>query len=131
MDLNWKRSQYFLALNLAVLVAGGGLLGRSTASWQIVVAAAVFLAGIATSVLGHRIISSQHNYYRNSRDRLRQIEAELALGERGLGTTPALGGAHVPTGKITPMLRGTLIVLGVLHGVGAVSALLQLWLGSS
>lgn len=126
VDLNWKRSQYLLALNLAVLVAGAGLLGGSTSTGELVVAAAVFVAGIAAAVLGYRIISWQHDYYRNARERLRGIERELVLGNRGLGTTAEMGGAHVPRGKITPMLKRTVAVLGLLDGVGVLVAVWQL-----
>lgn len=131
VELNWKRSQYFLAINLAVLAAGGGLLGGSSSAGELVVAAAVFSAGISVAVLAHRIISWQHDYYRNARDRLRYIEKDLRLGDHGIATTPGMGGTHVPKGRITPMLRTTVAVLGVLNGIGLLAALFQLLCGEN
>lgn len=126
VELNWKRSQYFLALNLAVLVAGAGLLGGSSSTGELIVAAAVFVAGFAAAILAYRIISWQHDYYRNARERLRRIEKELELGTRGLGTTSEMGGLHVPKGKITPMLKRTVAILGLLDAVGVLVVLVQL-----
>ncbi len=126
VELNWKRSQYFLALNLAVLVAGGSLLGRSSSTAAQIVASAVFGAGIVTAWLGHRIISSQHEYYRNARESLRRVQAALGLGARGLHTTAAMGGTNIPRSKVTVMLRRTVAVLGVLDGVAFLMVLLQL-----
>lgn len=131
VELNWKRSQYLLALNLAVLVAGGGLLGGSASAGESIVAAAVFGAGVAAAYLAHRIITWQHEYYRNTRDRLRAIEDELGLGDRGIGTTARMGGKHIPKGKITPMLRRTVVALGVLDFVGVLVALWQLLCGTA
>lgn len=114
VDLNWKRSQYFLAINLAVLAAGGGLLGGASAAGELVVAAVVFLAGAGMACLGYLIISWQHEYYRNTRDRLRGIQEQLGLREEAIGTTEVMGGTHVPSGKVTPMLKLSLVVLGLL-----------------
>lgn len=122
VELNWKRSQYFLALNLAVLAAGGGLLGGSSSISELAVAVSVFIAGIATAVLAYKLISWQHEYYRNARTRMLAIGEELDLGQWGMGTTPAMGGSHIPKGKITSRLKRTVAVLGILDVVGVLMA---------
>lgn len=129
VELNWKRSQYLLALNVAVLVAGGGLFGRSTSSSELLVVAAVFAAGVGATWLAYRIISWQHEYYRNARDRLGEIESALGLGKFAIKTTPGMGGENVPRGKVTPTLLKTVLLLGLLDFVGLAVALYLLWSG--
>lgn len=129
VELNWKRNQYFLALNVAVLVAGGGLLGGSSGPRELLVAAAVFAVGGATAWLARQMIATQHLYYRNTRDRLRGIEADLALGQHGLGTTAGMGGSHAPKSRITKMLGATVTILGVFDVLGVLTALALLCAG--
>lgn len=54
VELNWKRSQYFLVLNVAVLVAAVGLLTGSSPRPKILVGAVFVLGGLLAilSLLG-------------------------------------------------------------------------------
>lgn len=113
-QFNWSRTQYLLALNVGLLVAGAGLSehGRS--------AALVFLLGMATAGLSAAAVHTQHDYYRAARDRMRRIENALAIPvDQRVDTTSTLGTRRrrVSVNEVVYLL---LFAIGVAHGVGLV-----------
>lgn len=87
VDLNWRRTQYFIALNSAIFAVGVTQASSSISAGGRLPAAAVLLVGAAFAVLCIAATMRQHEYYRNIREGLRAIGDELDLGDRGLRTT--------------------------------------------
>jgi len=86
-EFNWRRTQYLLALNVAVAALGVALAGMSGAA-----AAPIFGLGVAACALCALVTRQQHDYYRAARDRMRRIEADLVLPEGWrVDTTSSLG----------------------------------------
>jgi hypothetical protein len=87
-QFNWSRTQYLLAFNAAILPAATAVASRPGRG-----AALVFLLGIAAAALSALVVRTQHDYYRAARDRMRRIEAGLAIpDEQRFDTTTTLGG---------------------------------------
>lgn len=81
VNLNWKRTRYYLVLNAAILAAGAGLFGTSTDPRSSLLLVAVFLVGILTSTLGAKASARGHEYYRRATYKKTLIENELGLLE--------------------------------------------------
>lgn len=90
VDLNWKRTQYFFALNLAVLAAGTGLLSNSAQSGQAIVIT-LFVVGVALAAFSIVAGRTQKGYYREARDLVAQVQGRIDLGSLAITTTPGLG----------------------------------------
>jgi hypothetical protein len=88
VDLNWKRSQYFFVLNVALLVAAVGLLSAEGAERGLV--AAVFGVGVLLALISIFANHAQHGYYRNARQAKGRIEKQLGLGDFAIATTPGM-----------------------------------------
>jgi hypothetical protein len=102
VNLNWSRSQYYFVLNVALLVAGVGLL--STQQVPLPVAMAVFLVGAASAVFAILASSTQKGYYANTRDRKRELEEKLGLGDLAIAPTPGMGGMRGRLARVTTFL---------------------------
>ena len=68
VQFNWSRTQYLLALNVAILVAGTAVAAQGGAS-----AGLVFGLGIPIAALTGMAVRTMHGYYRNARDRFKQL----------------------------------------------------------
>lgn len=121
VDLNWRRTQYFFALNAAVLVAAIGLL-RTGADLPAVVEVAPFFVGVATSLLALAANSTQKEYYRATQDTKRALEQRLGLGELATRTTPGMGSKRKrKLGKVTTLQNVVLWVFVLANVAGMAS----------
>jgi hypothetical protein len=118
VNLNWSRSQYYFVLNVALLVAGVGLL--STQQVPLPVAMAVFLVGAASAVFAILASRTQKGYYANTRDRKRELEEKLGLGDLAIAPTPGMGGMRGRLARVTTFQAFILIaiLLADLAGLG-------------
>jgi hypothetical protein len=104
VQLNWSRSQYLLAFNVAIVAAGAGLV-KVGGTFGSVLTAGVFAVGIVTAVLSIAVTAVQHGYYRTARDRMRRFEERLNIKrELRVDTTPAMRSRVKRLGRITTML---------------------------
>ena len=119
VNLNWSRSQYFFVLNVAILVAGVGLL--SATDMPAAVPIVVFIVGAVTAFLSILASKTQHDYYKNIRDLKERIELRLRLGDLVLRTTPGMGGVRGRIAKLTTFQQFILALLLVadVTGLGA------------
>jgi hypothetical protein len=118
VQLNWSRSQYLLAFNVAIVAAGAGLIkvGSSTGA---VLTAGVFFVGVVSAILAAAVTKVQHGYYRTARDRMIRFESLLNLkAELQVDTTPTMGGRIKRIGRITTMLYIVFALTAVLDVVG-------------
>jgi hypothetical protein len=113
-EFNWKRTQYLLAFNAAILAAGAGVGARPGSA-----AALVFLLGGVAALMSLQVVSTQHGYYRAARDHMRRLERALDLPEeQRLDTTSTLGGRPSPRVNVTGVIRLLFVALAVSHAVG-------------
>lgn len=122
VELNWKRSEYFFVLNVAILLAAVTLLSTSTSLPREVIAL-VFLvgAGLATaSILANR---TQHGYYRAARDVKGRLETQLGLDDLALSTTPGMGSRFGRLGQVRTFLSIMLAALVAVNLTGFVVCL--------
>jgi lipopolysaccharide export LptBFGC system permease protein LptF len=84
-EFNWKRTQYLLAFNAAILAAGTAVAGRFGEF-----AIPVFGLGVVACVLAMLVQRQQHSYYRAARDRMRRLEMQFEIPEP-VDTTATLG----------------------------------------
>lgn len=84
-EFNWKRTQYLLAFNAAVLAAGLAVAGRFGNF-----AIPIFALGVVACLLAVLVQRQQHDYYRAARDRMTRIERQLDIPEP-VDTTATLG----------------------------------------
>lgn len=109
---NWSRTQYLLALNAGLLVAGVSVAGGGR------VGALVFAPGAVMAVLSLLAIHTQHDYYRAARDRMRRVEDTLNLPpDHRVDTTSTLGQRRrlVSVNDVVYLLLG---LIAVAHAVG-------------
>lgn len=86
-EFNWKRTQYLLAFNAAIVAAGSAVSGRFGAF-----GVPVFALGALACVLAIFVMRQQHDYYRAARDRMRRVEEmENIPLEIRVDTTATLG----------------------------------------
>jgi hypothetical protein len=128
VDLNWKRSQYFFVLNVALLVAAVSLLSAESARRGMV--AAVFGAGVLLAVISILANYLQHAYYRAAREAKRRIENRLGLDEFAIATTPGMRAAGVGgesrlqrVTRVRHALTAMLAALAIIDVAGIVVAL--------
>ena len=84
-EFNWKRTQYLLAFNAAILAAGLAVAGRFGGF-----AVPVFGLGVVACALASLILRQQHTYYRAARARMTRIEDRWRIPEP-VDTTATLG----------------------------------------
>jgi hypothetical protein len=123
VQLNWSRSQYLLAFNVAIVAAGAGLtkVGSTTGA---ILTAGVFLVGVVSAALSTAVTKVQHGYYRTARDRMIRFEGLLNLKkELRVDTTPTMGGKIKRIGRITTMLYIVFVFTAGLDLVGIYVAL--------
>lgn len=85
-EFNWKRTQYLLAFNAAILAAGLAVAGRfEGVAWP------VFALGMVAALLASLVVRQQHTYYRATRKRLKRIEDLYQIPEP-VDTTATQGG---------------------------------------
>lgn len=129
VTLNWQRLQYFLGLNLAILGVGSGLLrlgSEDDPDPNNLLPALVFLAGVGLSVAAWHLGRKQQAYYRNARDRMTTIAAELGVADLGVATTAGARGQ--PTAwwtKVRMVNQIVLLGLALLNAIGAAFAFFQ------
>jgi hypothetical protein len=62
---------------------------------------AVFAVGAISTVLAMLASRTQNSYYQNTRDRKRQLEEHLGLGELAIAPTPGMGGMRGRLARVT------------------------------
>jgi hypothetical protein len=77
VSLGWDRTKFYLTLNSALLSVGAALFRPENGTR--VLSGAVFVVGIATSVLGARAVADGHRYYRRTVVQKTRIEDALGL----------------------------------------------------
>ena len=125
VTLNWQRTQYYLALNGALLAAGTGLLQAVQGRLNILVAL-LFVSGVASCTLSILASLVQHAYYRAARDGKARLEAELKLGEFAIRTTVGMGGAMRRFGTVRGYNICLLVVLAGADIAGVAFAVYRL-----
>lgn len=120
VNLANQRFQWYVGLNVAVTTVAAGLLrigdddGRG-------ISAVAFGAGIVVAAFTWLLTAKQAIYYRNAREQVKKIEAELGVADIGLKTTGGFGGsddARLPQVRtINYLLLGC---LALLDGAGIV-----------
>jgi hypothetical protein len=116
VDLNWKRSEYFFVLNVAVLVAAVTLLASDRVPRSL--NAAVFGAGALLAAMSMLANHVEHGYYRSARDVKRRIEDELGLGDLAISTTSGMGSGVKRLGRVRTFLAVMLTALVVIDAFG-------------
>jgi hypothetical protein len=117
--LNWSRTQYFLVLNLGVVVLAAGVLQVGDRDLD-GLAAGLFLAGLVSCVLSALAHQVAHGYFRATRDHKAAVEERLGLADLALTTTPGMGGAARRWGSVTTLVRSMLLVLAIVDLGGLV-----------
>ncbi len=86
-EFNWKRTQYLLAFNVAILAAGTAVSGQFGAY-----AVPVFALGAVACLLAIMVMRQQRDYYRAARDRMARVEELFKIApEARVDTTSTLG----------------------------------------
>jgi len=118
VDLNWKRSEYYFVLNIAVLVAAIGLLAASDRVPRGLIGVLFLIAALlaALSIVANVV---QHGYYRAARDEVRRLREALELPQTALATTPGIG-ARVR--RLARVKTFQVIMLSALLGADVVGA---------
>ncbi len=124
LDLNARRSQYHLTLSSAVLGVGAGLVRLEGEDGRPLIAA-VFAVGAVFALLAIAATATQHAYYRSARDRVRGLQRDLGLAERGLATTPGMRDERRPwwgrLGKVTTVNYFLLVVFAAIDTAAALA----------
>jgi hypothetical protein len=79
VTLNWNRTQYYLALNVAIMGAGTGILKLGGGRPATFLISCVFGVGLIIAIFALIVTSKQHGYYQLARNRMKAIEADLHL----------------------------------------------------
>lgn len=109
---NWSRTQYLLALNVAILAAAAAIASRSGHG-----AAYVFAIGVVAAALSPFVLQTQHRYYRAARDHMRRVEDDLNLPDRQrIDTTATLG----MRGRLLSVNQAVYLFFGLLAVADAV-----------
>lgn len=105
-------------LNVAILVAGLGLLGATGIS--LAVDGTVFAIGAVSASISILASQAQHDYFRNSRDLKTSLEEKLGLGPYAIATTTGMGGKRRRLGRLTTFQKAMLgaLCLADLTGLG-------------
>lgn len=122
VELNWKRTQYFFALNLAILAAGTGLLSSSAESGQGIVIT-LFVVGVALAAFSIVAGRTQKGYYREARDLVRRVQERIDLGSLAMTTTPGLGSARARRWSVGGLQDAMFGLIGVADLAGLVTAI--------
>jgi hypothetical protein len=120
VTLNWQRSQYYFVLNAALIAAGGSLFGIQGDRGR-PFAAILFLMGLVAVLLAMLVTKTQHLYYREARDKLKQLQQRLGLGEFGISTTPSMGSRYERIATVKAFNTIMFSLLGVVDLAGIVA----------
>ena len=107
-QFNWSRTQYLLAFNAAILTAATAVASRPGQS-----AALVYVLGAVAAALSSAVVSTQHDYYRAARDRMRRVEEALDVPiDQRIDTTSTLGDRRrtISVNQVVYLLMGTMAV---------------------
>lgn len=130
VNLNWSRSQYFLGLNVAIIGVGTGLLRISGGEEASLLTGCLFLVGLATAVFSLFATRKGREYYRETRTRLKAVEAKLGLEEAlTLRTTAGMKGRPSQRGAawltVTNFIYGLFVVLAGVDVIGLLYTMLK------
>lgn len=78
VSLNWDRTKHYFIFNFALFSIAGGLssIGEHAKIPQLI----IYVLAVLNSLFGAHSIRRGHEYYRETRDRLQQIEARVIGG---------------------------------------------------
>lgn len=117
-EFNWKRTQYLLAFNAAILAAGTAVSGRFGAY-----AIPVFALGAVACVLAVLVMHQQHDYYRAARNRMVRMEEERGIPLANRVDTTSTLGARRRSVSVTQLIYLLTGAVGVAHVVGILLAI--------
>ena len=117
VTLNWQRSQYYFVLNAALIAAGGSLFGIQGDRGR-PFAAVLFFIGLVAVLLAILVTRTQHLYYREARDKLKQLQQRLGLGELGISTTPTMSSRYERIAAVRTFNAVMFSLLGVIDLAG-------------
>lgn len=117
VNLNWNRTQYYLALNIGILGIATGI-AKLAGGGSRLLPGALYFVGTLCCLLSLASTHVQQGYYREARDHKARLEAELRLGTLSLSTTPGMGSSVRRLGKVTTFNEVLLSVLAVIDLMG-------------
>lgn len=117
-EFNWKRTQYLLAFNAAILAAGLAVAGRFGGF-----AVPVFGLGIVACVLASLILRQQHSYYRAARTRMTRIEERWNIPDP-VDTTATLG-QRKRSYSVTGLIHVLLAAIAIADAVALVYSIVD------
>lgn len=92
VNLNWSRTQYYIALNLGIFGVATSLLKLNDPKLASLVGIGLYLAGGLCCVLSLIAGHVQREYFRQTKRHKAAIEARLELGDLAIRTTPGMAG---------------------------------------
>lgn len=117
VKLNADRSRDYLVANSAIFAAAITLLGQAKPP---LLAGAVFVIGFVVAALSILATHTQHGYYRDTRNAVRQLERRLGITDLTLIRTKPTGSRYRRFGSVTRFNFVILGLLGTLDVAGAV-----------
>lgn len=116
VNLTWSRMQYCLTLNAALLSIAATLFKVGSHASNFFVGC-ILIAGFVMTVFSMLAVRAGRAYYLPVIDRMKRLEAALAIDEFGMRNTPEQGG---PARRltVTRLLTGLLIALGIVDLLG-------------
>lgn len=119
VTLNWDRAKYLIGFNTLVISVGTAFIqvDQTRAEWLV---AGIFLVGLLSAVLAAAALRVQHAYYRQARDRMTTLGADLGLGDDAVATTPGSGAGRA--GLLSWLTRVQTILYALLAACAVVNA---------
>ena len=87
MNLNWKRTEHWFTLNVALSGAAIALLRIAKSGGTFFLVGMVFLSGAVACLVAIVATYVQHAYYRSTRDRMLQLGEQVSPGAPVVETT--------------------------------------------
>lgn len=119
VNLNWNRTQYYLALNIGLIGIATGILELAEGSVSLLTGG-LYLAGLVCCSLSYAAVRVQQGYYQAARDHKAAIEHCLGLGDLSVTTTPGMGSTIRRLGKVNTFNLVVLGVLALMNAIGVV-----------
>ncbi len=127
VNLNWSRTQYYIALNVAILGIATGLFRiQANKTLTASIGLGLYATGIVCCVLSLAANQVQRNYYRQAKRHKAMIEERLGLGDLAIRTTPGMGSQVKRVGKVTTFNTAILTILLGLDVTGLTLSIVQL-----
>jgi len=113
VELNWKRTQYYLVLNVGALGIATGILAEADTAAATLLAGGLYAVGATCCLLALAANASQKRYYQATRNHMKELAEDLGLGRYELRTTPGMGSTLRRFGKVTTFINVILVLIAV------------------